>query len=428
MKIFKNLPKDQWGSLLARPELDNEKLSGEVRAVLDAVKKDGMDAVRQYSLKFDGYDPNPVSISEEEITEAVNFLEPKLKKAIDRAARNIEIFHRNQQIEWPVVFISKSIQCWQRNVPIEKVGFYIPGGTAPLFSTVLMLGIPAMIAGCEDIELCTPADRNGKVHPAVLYAASLCGIKNINRIGGIQAIAAMAYGAGSVFSVDKIFGPGNQYVTQAKQLVSQEGIAIDMPAGPSEVLVMADETADPAYVAADLLSQAEHGADSQVVLLCYSQKFADQVMTQLEKQLPLLPREQIARKALDNSYILILDEVEDMMEFSNRYAPEHLIISVSEPRRWAEKVRNAGSVFIGNYTPESAGDYASGTNHTLPTNGYAKSFSGLTIQSFMKTIQFQEIQKSGLEDLGPDIINMANAEGLRAHARAVEIRTNNSNE
>lgn len=413
---------ENWGDLIKRPVFDIRELEPQVRAILEAVKAKGLVSIREYSLKFDGYDPDPLFVPQDEIRSASGKLTPALKAAINHAAENIERFHRNQQKELPVVYISKSIQCWQKDVAIDKVGFYIPGGSAPLFSTVLMLGIPARIAGCAERVLCTPAGRDGTVDPAVLYAADLCGIEKICRIGGVQAIGAMAYGIGGVPAVDKIFGPGNQYVTLAKQMVNEDGVAIDMPAGPSEVLVMADQSADPEFVAADLLSQAEHGGDSQVILLCLNEEFARQVAVAIETQLLDLPRASTAQRALANSISIVLDNEEEMMRFSNLYAPEHLIISLQESRKWAEKVLNAGSVFIGKYTPESAGDYASGTNHTLPTNGYARSYSGLNLQSFTKTIQFQEIQPEGLEELGPDIMEMAHAEGLQAHAKAVEIR------
>lgn len=411
-----------WSELIIRPAIESRKLETEVRGILKQVKIGEVSAIRSYTKEFDGYDPDPLSVSQAEVDAAVRELPTRLKLAIDRASQNIDLFHRNQQKELPIVYISQNIQCWQKDIPVDRVGFYIPGGTAPLFSTVLMLGIPAKIAGCTEKVLCTPAGSDGKVHPAVLYAASLCGIEKIFRIGGVQAIAAMAYGIGEVPAVDKVFGPGNQYVTMAKQIVSEQGIAIDMPAGPSEVLVMADQSADPEFVASDLLSQAEHGVDSQVILLCMDKEFAEQVDREIEEQLKLLPRADTARRAIENSKTIILASRKEMMDFSNLYAPEHLIISFEESRRWAGEVKNAGSVFIGKYTPESAGDYASGTNHTLPTNGYAKSFSGLNLQSFMKTIQFQEIQPDGLKELGPDIVQMADAEGLRAHARAVEIR------
>lgn len=422
MKTFDRPSRNLWSELIIRPLIESQKLESEVRDILKQVGRNGVSAIRSYTKEFDGYDPDPLSVSRAEVDAAVRELPTRLKLAIDRASQNIELFHRNQQKELPIVYISQNIQCWQKDIPIDRVGFYIPGGTAPLFSTVLMLGIPAKIAGCQEKVLCTPAGSDGKVHPAVLYAASLCGIEKIFRIGGVQAIAAMAYGIGAVSAVDKVFGPGNQYVTMAKQMISEQGIAIDMPAGPSEVLVMADQSADPEFVASDLLSQAEHGVDSQVILLSMDKEFAEQVDLAIEEQLKLLPRAEIARRAIENSKTIILGSRQEMMDFSNLYAPEHLIISFEESRKWAGEVKNAGSVFIGKFTPESAGDYASGTNHTLPTNGYAKSFSGLNLQSFMKTIQFQEIQPDGLNELGPDIVQMADAEGLRAHARAVEIR------
>ena len=422
MKTVIRPPKSHWKELAVRPLIDSRQLVGKVRSILDDVKTSGENAVRDYCLKFDAYDPSPMEIPAMEFRSAEEVLGEKLKLAIRRAARNIELFHRNQLVELPIVYISRSIQCWQKDIPIERLGFYIPGGTAPLFSTVLMLGIPAKIAGCQDVIMCTPADSSGRIHPAILYAANICGIKKVFRIGGVQAIAAMTYGTKEIRPVDKIFGPGNQYVTLAKQLVSEEGIAIDMPAGPSELLLIADETADPAFVAADLLSQAEHGADSQVVLTCMSLTFASRVKEELMLQVEELPRKDIALQSLINSRIIVLESLSEMMEFSNFYAPEHLIMCVKEARKLSEDVRNAGSVFIGNYTPESAGDYASGTNHTLPTNGYARSFSALNLQSFMKTIQFQEIQADGLAELGPDVIEMAEAEGLQAHAQAVRMR------
>lgn len=425
MKRFIEPRKEEWPGLLTRPLFDYHDLRKRVGSILADVRAGGLEAALRYALEFDGHVPDPLAVPADEIIQAADRLPAELRSAIDRAARNIEIFHRNQQQTFPVVYISRSIQCWQKEVPVERVGFYIPGGSAPLFSTVLMLGIPARIAGCQEIQLCTPAGADGSVHPAILYAASVCGISSIFKLGGVQAIGAMAYGAGPVSAVDKIYGPGNQYVTMAKQLVSEEGIAIDMPAGPSEVLVMADDQADPRFVAADLLSQAEHGEDSQVVLLCQSEDFADRVDEETSILLSMLPRAAIARTALEKSLTVVFASQQDMMEFSNRYAPEHLIISTENARMLAGEVRNAGSVFIGAYTPESAGDYASGTNHTLPTNGFARAYSGLTLQSFLKTIQFQEIQQDGLADLGPDIIRMADAEGLKAHSLAVQIRLEN---
>jgi len=422
MKTINKPSLDQWTDLCLRPVSQEKKLESSVREIMGQVRTQGKIAIQDYCEKYDKYRPEALQVPLDEIKNAGNLLSRDLKKAIKRAAWNIELFHRNQQKDLPIVYISRSIQCWQKDVPIEKVGLYVPGGTAPLFSTVLMLGVPARIAGCNEIALCTPASEDGKIHPATLYAADLCGIHHVYRIGGVQAIAAMAYGIDSIPVVDKIYGPGNQYVTLAKQLVVEEGIAIDMPAGPSEVLVMADETANPAFVAADILSQAEHGADSQAVLLCQSKSFAEQVQKELEEQLDVLPRKELAAQSIENSLTLIFDQIDEMMSFSNRYAPEHLILALEQARYWADHVTNAGSVFIGHYTPESAGDYASGTNHTLPTNGYARAYSGLNLQSFMKTIQYQEIQVEGLVDLGPDIKAMAEAEGLVGHANAVSIR------
>jgi len=422
MKISINPDRTTWPSLLQRPVIELRQLEAEVRSMIEQVQLKGFEAVRELTLKFDGYNPDPLAVNDGEITAAEIDLDPDLKKAINSAAINIELFHRNQMKESPVVYISKNIQCWQREVPIDQVGLYIPGGTAPLFSTVLMLGIPAKIAGCSDIVMCCPADENAKVHPAILYAAKICGIKNIMRVGGVQAIASLAFGVGGYAPVNKIFGPGNQYVTMAKQLVTDWGVAIDMPAGPSEVMVMADHQANPEFVAADLLSQAEHGTDSQVMLLCFNEEFASKVEACMQEQLNELPRQAIARKALENSQSIVLSSIGEMMDFANAYAAEHLILAMENARQLCKSVRNAGSVFIGNYSPESAGDYATGTNHTLPTNGYARSYSGLTLQSFMKTIQFQEILPDGIREIGPDVITMAKAERLDAHANSVLIR------
>ncbi len=424
MKILIKPLRDQWPDLCRRPGLNIDKLENNVSDLLMRIRKEGLTAIQELTEKFDGYLPDPLAVSTEEISKASGFLSEDLKTAMNIAAGNIESFHRSQLRESIVVETSPGIRCWQKDVPIESVGLYIPGGTAPLFSTVLMLGIPARIAGCREISLCTPAGKDGKIHPAVLYAASLCGIEKVYRIGGVQAIGAMTYGISPVEKAFKIFGPGNQYVTMAKQLVSRQDVAIDMPAGPSEVLVIADNTSDPLFVAADLMSQAEHGSDSQVMVLCLSEYFLQSVVSELSRILKTLPRAEMARKSLDNSIGLVLKDIDEMLAFSNLYAPEHLILSLDGALELAEKITNAGSVFIGSYSPESAGDYATGTNHTLPTNGYARACSGLSTQSFMKTIQYQELTQKGLSDLGPHVIRMAEEEGLDAHALAVSVRLN----
>ncbi len=424
MKTIIKPERDQWPELCLRPEFNPDVLEKEVMVLLNRIRIEGVPAINEFTEKFDGYLPSPMQIGGDAISRAGDELSPDLKKAINVAAENIRTFHRSQLRDVNKVDISLGVRCWQKDVPIDSVGLYIPGGTAPLFSTVLMLGIPATIAGCSDISLCTPAGKDGEIHPAILYAASLCGIDKVYRIGGVQAIGAMAYGIALIPKADKIFGPGNQYVTMAKQIVSRQTTAIDMPAGPSEVLVMADETANPGFVAADLISQAEHGSDSQVILLCRSRDFASQVQDELDIILQDLPRAEMAKDSLKNSKSIVFETNEKMLDFSNVYAPEHLIISVKDAGVIAEKVKNAGSVFIGNYSPESVGDYASGTNHTLPTNGYAKAYSGITTQSFMKTIQFQELTSEGLEQLGPVVEKMAKEEGLDGHALAVSKRLN----
>jgi len=424
MKKFVEPPRGEWPGLLTRPVFNEASLEESVSGLLRRIRNEGLPAVLDLAEKFDVYRPLNLMAGTEEIEQASLLVDDDLKKAMKRAAANIERFHLSQLSRKQEILIEPGISCWQKDVPVESVGLYIPGGTAPLFSTVLMLGIPARIAGCREISMCTPAGKDGKVHPAILYAAGLCGIGKVFRIGGVQAIGAMAYGISPVPKADKIFGPGNQYVTMAKQLVSREGTAIDMPAGPSEVLVMADESAIPLFVAADLISQAEHGPDSQVILLCRTEEFVNSVMKELDGILESLPRAGTARKCLENSRAVVFSEIGDMIDFSNAYAPEHLIISLSGAQEAAEKIINAGSVFIGNYSPESAGDYATGTNHTLPTNGYARAFSGLTTKSFMKTILFQELTREGLGSLGPDVIRMAAEEGLDGHALAVSVRLN----
>jgi histidinol dehydrogenase len=393
-----------------------------VQKVLDEVRKNGDKAVSAYTKQFDGVCPESIEVTKEEIAEAEKLVSDNLKQAIEMARRNIWKFHSEQQQELPEIQTSPGVYCWQKAIAIEKVGLYIPGGTAPLFSTVLMLGIPAQIAECNQVILCTPPNKEGKIHPAVLYAAKVAGIHRIFKIGGSQAIAAMAYGTETVPKVYKIFGPGNQYVTAAKQLVSLRDVAIDMPAGPSEVEVIADETANPVYIAADLLSQAEHGADSQVILLTVSEKLIEPVMEQLQLQLEQLPRKELAAKALENSKIILLKTLEEAVEMTNEYAPEHLIISTRFYQGVAANIINAGSVFLGNYTPESAGDYASGTNHTLPTNGYAKAYNGVNLDSFIRKITFQQITQEGLTNLSNAIILMAENEELVAHSNAVKVR------
>ena len=423
MKIVINPPRDQWNQLLKRPSEADTGLEGRVAEMLTEMKSGGWQAVAALTRRFDGYDPEPAGLPEEMIRASASEVPELLKSAIAQAAQNILTFHEAQVRKEEPVSVSNGITCYRKWVPIERIGLYIPGGTAPLISTVLMLSIPAKIAGCREIVLCTPANHDGKIDPAILFAAHYCGITRIFPLGGAQAIAAMAYGLGSVPQVYKIFGPGNSYVTMAKQLVSRDGVAIDMPAGPSEVAIMADDSCPPAYAAADLLSQSEHGPDSQAVFITCSLKLAEQVRDEVEIQLEKLPRKEIARKALDSSLIIVAPEEEEMISLINSYAPEHLIVSTRNYRELSEKVRNAGSVFLGPYTPESAGDYASGTNHTLPTSGYARAYSGLSLDSFMKAITFQELTQNGLLGISDAIITLARAEGLEGHARAVLERT-----
>ncbi|CAK7081352.1 MAG: Histidinol dehydrogenase [Bacteroides rodentium] len=408
--------------MLKRPAMNTENLFDTVRSVIDRVKTEGDRAVLDYEEKFDKVVLASLAVPEEEQQEAENLVSEDLKAAIRLAKQNIETFHAAQRFEGKKVQTQPGVTCWQKAVAIEKVGLYIPGGTAPLFSTVLMLAVPAKIAGCKEIVLCTPPGRDGKVHPAVLFAAKVAGVNRIFKAGGIQAIAAMAYGTESVPKVYKIFGPGNQYVTAAKQLVSLRDVAIDMPAGPSEVEVLADETVNPAFVAADLLSQAEHGVDSQAMLITTSVELQQAVKVEVERQLALLPRKEIAEKSLANSKLIVVDSMEEAIELTNAYAPEHLIIETKDYLSVAERIVNAGSVFLGSLTPESAGDYASGTNHTLPTNGYAKAYSGVSLDSFIRKITFQEIKPEGLNIIGPAIELMAANEQLDAHKNAVSVR------
>lgn len=414
--------KKDWMEILRRPALNTDTLRNTVKEVLDKVKTEGDKAVREYEERFDKVKLDSLGVTETEIAEAEKEVPIELKAAIMLAQKNIHTFHSSQRFEGKKVQTVPGVTCWQKAVAIEKVGLYIPGGTAPLFSTVLMLATPAQIAGCKEIVLCTPPDKEGKVHPAILYAAKLAGVNKIFKAGGVQAIAAMAYGTESVPKVYKIFGPGNQYVTAAKQLVSLRDVAIDMPAGPSEVEVLADETANPIFVAADLLSQAEHGVDSQAILITTSVELQQAVKVEVERQLALLPRKEIAEKSLANSKLIVVDSMAEAIELTNAYAPEHLIIETEDYLSVAERIVNAGSVFLGSLTPESAGDYASGTNHTLPTNGYAKAYSGVSLDSFIRKITFQEIKPEGLNIIGPAIELMAANEQLDAHKNAVSVR------
>jgi histidinol dehydrogenase len=420
---YTNPGKEQWAELTKRPGFDYTSLEDIVSPILQDVKAYGDTAIKKYTLQFDKVTFARLSVLPEEIIGASSLLAEELKNAISIAAANITKFHRAQLEDVNKIETTPGVVCWRKPVGIETVGLYIPGGTAVLFSTLLMLAIPAQIAGCKNIVVCTPAGKDGNVHPAILYTADLLGIGNIFKVGGVQAIAAMAFGSETVPKVDKIFGPGNQYVTAAKQMVNRQGVAIDMPAGPSEVAVYADETCVPAYVAADLLSQAEHGVDSQVILVASSAAIVDSVKEELEMQLEELPRKEIATAALQNSRFVVMSDVDRSFELLNSYAAEHLILASGNAASLAEKVINAGSVFLGNYSPESAGDYASGTNHTLPTNGYATAYSGVSVDSFVKKITFQQLSKEGLKNIGPAIEAMASAEGLEGHRRAVGIRT-----
>lgn len=422
MEIIKYPSKEDWSSLVKRPALDVTTLFDTVRTVLDEVRQEGDAAVKRYEEKFDKVTLANLQVSEAEIEEACELVSEELKQAIRTAKDNIEKFHASQRFTGHKVETTPGVTCWQKAVAIEKVGLYIPGGTAPLFSTVLMLAVPAHIAGCKEIVLCTPPNKEGKVHPAILFAARTAGVSKIVKAGGIQAIAAMAYGTESVPKVYKIFGPGNQYVTAAKQLVSLKDVAIDMPAGPSEVEVIADETANPDFIAADFLSQAEHGADSQAILVTAAESIVSPVADAISRQLSELSRKEITEKALEHSRIIVLKDEREVIDFTNMYAPEHLIIQTKNYAHIAEQIENAGSVFMGPYTPESAGDYASGTNHTLPTNGYAKAYSGVNLDSFIKKITFQEITAEGIRSLGGTIQVMAGNEQLDAHRNAVTIR------
>ncbi len=422
MKKIKYPATRTWQVLAKRPSVNTAELTSTVQKIFDDILENGDAAVAKYSQRYDKISIPETRVSAAELKAAAGKLSKDLKEAMQRAALNIRKFH-TAQIEKPkVIRTMKGVKCWRESRPIENIGLYIPGGSAPLFSTVLMLGIPAQLAGCKEIVLCTPPDKNGKIHPAILYAAKLAGISNICKVGGIQAIAALTWGTKQIPRVDKIFGPGNQYVTAAKQFAQQMGVAIDLPAGPSEVLIVADQTCIPAFVAADLLSQAEHGSDSQVVLLSDDEKILDAVLAEVHKQLEMLPRIEIAREALRHSKAILFKSIDDCMSFSNHYAPEHLILAVKKPKSKIAGIINAGSVFLGNYSCESAGDYASGTNHTLPTNGYANRYSGVSVDSFVKKISFQEITSKGIKALGPVIERMAQEEKLFAHQNAVTLR------
>ena len=424
MHIYTNPEKNTWPQILQRPVFDYKQLELKVALILDDVKLNGDTAVQKYTTQFDGVALNDFAVTAIEIAEAITNVDANLKAAIEQAKNNITAFHKAQNDEIKEVETTAGVLCWRKSVAIEKVGLYIPGGTAPLFSTLLMLGIPAVLAGCKEIIVCTPPDKNGKINPVILYVAQLLGLKKIYKIGGVQAIAAMAYGTNNVSKVSKIFGPGNQYVTCAKQLVNAAGVAIDMPAGPSELAVYADETSNASFVTADLLSQAEHGVDSQVVLVAQSISIIEKVKVEIATQLNFLPRKDIAAMALQNSVAIVIEKTATAFELLNEYAPEHLIIATDNADAIAENVINAGSVFLGHYSPESAGDYASGTNHTLPTNGYAKAYSGVSLDSFVKKITFQKISKSGMLNIGKAVEAMAAAEGLDAHKNAVTVRLN----
>jgi histidinol dehydrogenase len=427
MKKIKNVNQEDWITLTERPTLEKTNLNQTVQSILNDIELNGDKALKLYSKKFDQVDLDELFVSEAEINLALQLLTEELKEAINLAKQNIEIFHKAQLIDEAIIETTKGVQCWRKAVGIEKVGLYIPGGSAPLFSTVLMLGIPAMLANCSEIILCSPCNEKGEINPIILYTAHLIGITKIYKVGGAQAIGAMAYGTETIPPVYKIFGPGNQYVTKAKEIVQQNGVAIDMPAGPSELLVITDKTGNPAYIAADLLSQAEHGADSQVLLLSNDENIINQTLKELDKQLAEIPRVEIAKKALLNSKAILLKSIDECISFSNIYAPEHLIIASDNSSKYIDNIVNAGAVFLGNYSCESAGDYASGTNHTLPTNGFARNYSGVSLESFQKKITFQKITKAGIKAIGPSIEIMAEAEELFAHKNAVTLRLKDLN-
>jgi histidinol dehydrogenase len=422
MEFIKYPTKKIWKDILKRPTIDTTSLEATVQSVLSDIKQNGQSAVNKYTLQFDKVNISNVLVSDSEFIDAEKQISNELKQAIQLAKKNIETFHSAQKEEVRIIETMPGVCCWRKSIAIQKVGLYIPGGTAPLFSTILMLGVPAKLAGCSEIILCTPPDINGNINPAILYSAKLIGISKVYKIGGVQAIGAMAYGTGIIPQVYKIFGPGNQYVTCAKQLIAKQGVAIDMPAGPSEVAILVDETCKPEFVAADLLSQAEHGSDSQVILVSANESVIQTIQIELEKQLAILPRKDLASKALENSKAILVKSNSEAIDLLNEYAPEHLIIACANDEQLAEQVVNAGSVFLGNYSCESAGDYVSGTNHTLPTNGYAKAYSGVSLDSFVKKITYQKLSKEGINNIGPAIELMAEAEGLQAHKNAVTVR------
>lgn len=422
-KIY-NPKKTDWKKVLQRPTQTLADIEGTVNSVFLEIRDGGNKKVREYTQKFDGVDVEDLLVGTVELEEASALVSNDLKLAIGQAKDNIEKFHKAQKTNKVAVETADGVQCWQEKRPIQKVGLYIPGGTAPLFSTILMLAVPANIAGCKEIVLCTPPNKEGRIHPAILYTASLCGVTKIFKVGGIQAIASLTFGTETIPAVYKIFGPGNQFVTVAKQIATKHGVAIDMPAGPSELLVMADDSANASFVASDLLSQAEHGADSQVLLVSTSKELMDAVEAEVEQQIKLLPRQEIAEKAIANSKLIYIEDGQTAVDLINEYGPEHYILCVENEEFYIDQAYNAGSVFIGNYTPESAGDYASGTNHTLPTNGYAKQYSGVNLDSFMKSMTFQKISEKGIQNIGNTIELMAEAEGLQAHKNAVTLRLN----
>ena len=420
-KIY-NPAKETWQSILKRPTANFSDIEETVKGIFKEIQTKGDSAVAKYTSLFDGISLENIEVTSEEINEAIKMVSDELKEAIQTAKSNIEKFHAAQKTSKIEIETTVGVQCWQEKRPIQKIGLYIPGGTAPLFSTVLMLAVPAKIAGCEEIVLCSPPDKNGKINPAILFTAHLCGVNKILKVGGIQAIAGMTFGTTIIPKVYKIFGPGNQFVTVAKQFATQFGVAIDMPAGPSELLIVADESANASFIASDLLSQAEHGADSQVILVSTSKELIDEVETEINTQIALLPRKAIAEKAINNSKMIYVENDEIALDLINEYGPEHFIICSKNEKYYIDKIQNAGSVFIGNYTPESAGDYASGTNHTLPTNGYAKNYSGVNLDSFLKAMTFQKISEKGIQNIGKTIEIMAEAEGLQAHKNAITLR------
>ncbi|MDB2607134.1 histidinol dehydrogenase [Zobellia sp.] len=424
MKKIYNPNRLDWSAVLERPTQTVADIERTVEVIFKEVQINGDATLKKYTEKFDGVIIENLVVSNNEIEEASALISQELKDAIQLAKNNIEVFHKAQKTDRVSVETAKGVQCWQEKRPIQKVGLYIPGGTAPLFSTILMLAVPAIIAGCEDLVLCSPPNKEGKINPAILYTANLCGVKKIFKVGGIQAIASMTFGTETIPAVYKIFGPGNQFVTVAKQIATKYGVSIDMPAGPSELLVLADDSANAAFVASDLLSQAEHGVDSQVILVSTSKAMIDAVEIEVEKQLQELPRKEIAKKAIANSKLIYVEDDQTANDLINEYGPEHYIVCVENEDFFVDNIKNAGSVFIGNYTPESAGDYASGTNHTLPTNGYAKQYSGVNLDSFMKSMTFQKISETGIKEIGAAIEIMAEAEGLQAHKNAVTLRLN----